>query len=218
MAVRNGNGTFVTEANAANTGTGIVLPGSVTNPSAYQPHNFRIVFTSATTFDVINDTTATTVLAAQGYSDGAAINFNGLSVNITGAPAAGDQFTVNPSANQSVFETVDDFADVLETPINSAAAGARFANAVNRALTDLDQALEKFLDVRGYVGARLKSIDAQKLSNDDLRLQLSQQRSNLEDVDLVQAASDLNLQLTTLQAAEQAFARMQGLSLFNYMS
>jgi flagellar hook-associated protein 3 FlgL len=217
MAIRNGNGTYVTIADAANTGTGVIDPGSLANPAAFVPDSFRIVFTSATTFDVIDDTTATTVLAAQTYTDGAPIAFNGLTVSIAGVPATGDQFRVQPSANQSIFTTIDNIADMMETQLTTPALKARYTNAVNRALTDIDQTLERFLEVRATVGARLNGIDAQRLSNDDLKLQLTKQRSGLEDVDIVEAASNLNLNLTTLQASQAAFARMQDLSLFNFI-
>jgi flagellar hook-associated protein 3 FlgL len=71
--------------------------------------------------------------------------------------------------------------------------------------------------VRAAIGARQNIIEAQKSFNEDLNLQLTGLRSSLEDVDLIEAASNLNLRLVTLQAAQAAFARMQNLSLFNYL-
>lgn len=219
MAVRNGNGTYATSANTGNTGTGIIVPGGVTNPSAYVPDNYRIVFTSATTFDVIDDTTAATLVAGVTYTDGAAItSIPGISLSITGAPATGDEFNIDPSANQSVFTTVDRLADALERTLGSPSATALFADDVNRSLSDLDQAIEKLLEVRASVGARAKAIETQKQVNEDVNVQLATLRSSLEDANVVEAASQLNLQLATLQAAGQAFARTQGLSLFDFLS
>lgn len=219
MAVRNGNGTYATSANTGNTGTGIIVPGGVTNPSAYVPDNYRIVFTSATTFDVIDDTTAATLVAGVTYTDGAAItSIPGISLSITGAPATGDEFNIDPSANQSVFTTVDRLADALERTLGSPSATALFADDVNRSLSDLDEAIEKLLEVRASVGARAKAIETQKQVNEDVNVQLATLRSSLEDANVVEAASQLNLQLATLQAAGQAFARTQGLSLFDFLS
>ncbi len=45
MQIKNGNGTFVTEAGAANTGTGLVSAGSAT--TAYDGNNYQVSFTSA---------------------------------------------------------------------------------------------------------------------------------------------------------------------------
>jgi len=41
--------------------------------------------------------------------------------------------------------------------------------------------------------------------------------SDIQDVDYAEAISRLNLQLTALQAAQQTYVKVQGLSLFNYL-
>jgi len=41
--------------------------------------------------------------------------------------------------------------------------------------------------------------------------------SNLRDLDYTEAASRLSLQMTALQAAQQTFQRVQGMSLFNLL-
>ena len=216
MSIRNGNGTFATAAAGVNTGTGTINAGSVTNAAAYVPDNFQINFTSATTFDVVDTTSGATVLSAQPYTADSSISFNGSTISISGQPASGDSFTVQPSSNQSVFKTVNDFVNALNTPVSTPADRARFNNAASTALTNIDQAMEKFLSVRASVGAREQTIQAQQQSNDDFNTQLTQLRSSLEDTDMVKAVSDLSLQMTTLQAGEQAFVKVQGLSLFNY--
>ncbi|MGE0386478.1 MAG: flagellar hook-associated protein FlgL [Gammaproteobacteria bacterium] len=217
MAIRNGNGTFATDPAPGNTGTGVILPGSVVDATLYQAHSFRIVFTSATTFDVVDDTAASTVLSGQSYTPDAAIAFNGVSLSIQGAPASGDEFTVAPSANQPLFDTVSALAQVLSTPVSSASLGAALAHRVNRTLTDIDQALETVLATRSSIGARLNGVEAQKQMNADVDLHLNAVRSSLEDVDVVEASVRLNLESTALQAAQQAFVRTQNLSLFNYL-
>ena len=123
---------------------------------------------------------------------------------------------MQPSSNQSVFKTVNDFVNALNTPVSTPADRARFNNAASTALTNIDQAMENFLSVRASVGAREQTIQAQQQSNDDFNTQLTQLRSSLESTDMVKAVSDLSLQMTTLQAGEQAFVKVQGLSLFNY--
>ena len=216
MSIRNGNGMFATAAAGVNTGTGTINAGSVTNAAAYVPDNFQINFTSATTFDVVDTTSGATVLSAQPYTADSSISFNGSTISISGQPASGDSFTVQPSSNQSVFKTVNDFVNALNTPVSTPADRARFNNAASTALTNIDQAMQNFLSVRASVGAREQTIQAQQQSNDDFNTQLTQLRSSLESTDMVKAVSDLSLQMTTLQAGEQAFVKVQGLSLFNY--
>ena len=41
--------------------------------------------------------------------------------------------------------------------------------------------------------------------------------SQIEDIDIAEAASRLSLQAITLEAAQQSFIRIQGLNLFNFL-
>ncbi len=216
--IRNGNGAFTTLDNTANAGNGIIDTGTVVNASAYQAHNFTITFTSSTTFDVVNNTTSTTILTAQPYSSGGSISFNGIQTSIAGAPAGGDSFTVTPSANQDVFTTLKNMAVALETPLNSPAGQAKFNNAMNRSLTDIDQSLNNILATLSGIGARINAIDSQQDVNDAYTLQIRQTLSTVQDLDYASAASQLNAQLLALQAAQQSFIKVQNLSLFNYLT
>ncbi len=215
--VRNGNGTFVTGFAPGNTGTGQISDNMVINDTAYQTHDFRINFTSASTYDIIDDTLSTTVASAQPYNDGSAIAFNGSEVTVFGAPNTGDTFTVRPSRNQSMFSIVNDIATTLDTPRRSDADYARFGFEIDRAIENLDMAMEQVAEVRSTTGARLNSISAQRSSNADAALNLETQRVRLEDVDLAAAISQLSRETTALQAAQASFVRVQGLTLFNLL-
>jgi flagellar hook-associated protein 3 FlgL len=217
MGVRNGNGTFVMDVAPANTGTGRLINDALTNAAGYVPHDFRIQFTAADTFDVINDTTGATVLSAQPYSPGAAISFNGLSVAVTGTPATGDAFTVAPSENQSVFATLKNVIAAMELDATSPALSAQQTFDLDRGLTDIDQVLSNLISVRASVGARSNTIESQQKTNEDLSTQLRTVKSRLEDADPVEAISELARHSQVLEAAQQAFVRVQGLSLFNFL-
>jgi flagellar hook-associated protein 1 FlgK len=84
-----------TAAALANTGTGGVSAGVANSldPNLQQP--VTITFTSPTTFDVTGVGTGNPVGVA--YTAGASISYNGWTITINGAPAAGDQFTVGPN-------------------------------------------------------------------------------------------------------------------------
>ena len=217
MTIRNGNGTFVVAASDANAGTGVVRQGTVTDISAYADHNFRIVFTAADTYDVIDDTASTAVLTGQSYMEGAVISFNGMETSISGEPAASDVFTVTPSANQSVFQTVNNVIAALESDLGAPAAKAQFNTNLGQALGDIDLALGKILETRASAGARLKAVDAQKSANEDVAMDLEAARSILKDLDYVEAISRLNDEMTALQAAQKAFVQVRNLSLFSFL-
>ncbi len=166
---------------------------------------------------MVNDTTGATVLAAQTYTPGTSISFNGLSVTLSGVPATGDEFMVEPSANQSTFATVGNLVTTLRNPPLDDAGRARFNFAMDRSLQDIDRALESMLEVQAAIGAKGNALLSQRSINEDLSIQLSQAKSDLEDVDPVRAISDLARHSQALEAAQQAFVKVQGLSLFNFL-
>ena len=217
FAVRNGNGTFVAGRAAANTGTAQISDNVLVDLTAYQAHDFRISFTGPATYDVIDDTLGVTVLTAQPYVDGTAISFNGMDVTVFGSPATGDEFTISPSRNQSMFETLSNVVNALETGFADDADAAAFGFDMDRAFEDLDRALDRVTELRATTGARLNSIDAQREINEDEAVNLTTLRAELEDVDLAAAISLLTRQSATLEAAQATFVRTQGLSLFNFL-
>ncbi|GAB6042527.1 flagellar hook-associated protein FlgL [Endothiovibrio diazotrophicus] len=84
-------------------------------------------------------------------------------------------------------------------------------------LNHIDSALDNVTTTQAKVGSRLNVIDSQKSINEDHILTTKAAISDLEDLDYAEAVSRMNLQLTGLQAAQQAYSKVQGLSLFNYL-
>jgi flagellar hook-associated protein 1 FlgK len=85
-----------------NTGTGAISAGTVDAPPPPNPnlqHQVTITFTSATTFDVFDVTSAATLATGVAYTAGANLAYNGWAAQINGSPAAGDKFTVETNAN-----------------------------------------------------------------------------------------------------------------------
>jgi len=219
QAIRNGNGTFAVAGAGANTGTGLIDPGSA-NPATYVADNYAINFTvvgAVTTYDVVDTTTATTLLAAQPYVDGGNISFNGIQTKVSGAPANGDSFTLTPSVNQDMFTTLQRLSNTLQAGANSPASLAQLGMGLNAAMGAIDQSLEKVVEIRARIGARQNTIDSQVDTNEAFMLGLNQALSNVQDLDYASAASRMNQQLLALQAAQQTFSKVQGLSLFNFL-
>ncbi|HEX5364179.1 MAG TPA: flagellar hook-associated protein FlgL, partial [Gallionella sp.] len=234
MRIKDGNGTFTTGAAATNTGTGVISIGSLGNPpptAAQAASTYQVAFTvsppatpglpDVITYVVTDTTLATQVLpvpplpAVPGvpYVSGQAISFNGIQFDIQGVPKTGDTFTVAPSANESVFKTISDLVNLL----NVEQAGGKLSNGIVRGLNNLDNALNNVLTTRASVGVRLNELDALQNEGDNLGLQFKQSLSLLQDVDYNKAISDLTMQNTALQAAQQTFSKVSGLSLFKYI-
>lgn len=215
MNILEGNGTFVTGSNPANTGTGVMAPGTVTDLSAWVPDNYTLDFVTATTWEVRDGGGG--LVAAGAYSPDQAIAFNGVEVSVSGSPAAGDQFTVDASSNQSVFANYQQLIDLFETPITTQTEQAQFHNVYNSQLTSLDQVLDNLASTLSRVGARMNAADAERFVQEDLGVYLQTSIAQFEDLDYAEASSRFQLQTIALQAAQQSFARVQELSLFNYL-
>ena len=84
-------------------------------------------------------------------------------------------------------------------------------------LTDLAAAQDSFLQAQTSVGTRLNALDNQESQNGKFVLDTQATLSQTQDLDYAQAASNLQIQTTALQASQQAFAKVKGLSLFNYL-
>ncbi len=217
-----GNGTFVTQAGVANTGSGIVSSGSVSDAKLLTGHDYQISFAvsgapAATTYTINDSTTGLPVASAVPYESGKQIAFDGVAFDVAGAPADGDTFTVKPSQKQSVFATVTSLIAALRTPATGAAGQARLTNSLNAAHDNLNSSLDNVLAVRASVGSRLKELDYLDSAGDDLNIQYASTLSDLQDLDTVKAISLFSQQQTTLEAAQKSFKSLSGLSLFNYI-
>lgn len=218
MQIPSGNGTFDTGVNAANTGSGKIDVGSVTNASAWVSDNYTLAFTSATTWEVTDTATPTANVVASGtYTAGAAIAFNGVQVAVSGTPAAGDSFSINQSRSEDVFKTLDNIVDALRLPANDATATAKLASNLNGSLQQLDQASDHLLGIRAEVGARLSRLDAADSAREDLSIDIETSLADLRDLDYAEALARLNQQTVGLQAAQLSYSKISQLSLFNYL-
>jgi flagellar hook-associated protein 3 FlgL len=224
MNVPTGNGTFTTAASSSNTGTGVIDAGSVANASAWKaaaataPGPYTITFTDASDYTVTDGAGATVTTGTYNASDGGEISFNGVQVGISGAPAAGDTFTVAASSRQGVFTTLDNLVSTLNTAGSSASARAQLASALNGSLQQIDQALGQVSTVTSNVGSRISLISNVNSSLTAESTTLQTQISNLGSLDYAAASSQYSQQYVALQAAEQSYADIGQLSLFKYIS
>jgi flagellar hook-associated protein 3 FlgL len=210
-----GNGTFVLDVNAANTGTGVLGTSSVTNPAAWVRDTYTISFLTPTTYEVRNSANA--LVVAGGFTPGQSVAFAGVEVRIDGQPAAGDTFTLAPSAQRDVFATLGQVIAEMGAPAADAAERAELHSNLGQRLADVDSALTHLIGARGEVGARVRALDQQESLNADFSVHLNTTLSSVRDLDYAEALSRLSQQLFGLDAAQQAYARTQNLSLFRYL-
>jgi flagellar hook-associated protein 3 FlgL len=217
MNIPQGNGTFVTGAAPANTGAATIDTGTVTNTTAWGAGGtFTIHFTSPTDYEVL-DSTNTQISTGTYSPNGTGITFNGVQVQIQGAAATNDQFTIGPAGTEDMFSALNKLITTLQRPSDSTAQNAQFATEMGQALKQLDNSMERISDVRSEVGARLAVLSDSTDDQMDRQLDLKTQLSQIRDLDYADAITTLNVQLAGLQAAQQSYAKISNLNLFNYL-
>ncbi len=92
-----------------------------------------------------------------------------------------------------------------------------FQSQLGDVLTDLDAAQNSILQATTSVGVRQNALDNQEAQNGKFVLDTQSTLSQTQDLDYADAISKFQLQSTALQAAQQTFAKIKGLSLFNYL-
>ncbi len=212
MNIPGGNGTFTTAAAATNTGSGSIDGGSVVDASQWTPDTYTVTFTSPTQYQVTDS--SANVVASGAYTSGDAISFKGIEVTVSGAPAAGDTFTVAPAGQASAFGTLSSLITTLQSGTLSS---GQIATRINNALEQFDGAISHLGTVSASVGARINAVTAAQSSEQSAQTQLQSSVSQLSDVDYAAAVTRLNSQEVALQAAQQSYASLARMSLFNYI-
>lgn len=219
LQARTGNGVFETRATIS-TGSAAIDTGVVTDPAAVTGDPYTIDFGVAggvTTYSVLrNGAPMVPPIANQPYRSGTAIEFDGMSVTLSGQPADGDSFDLAPSTpTLSVFDVLDRAAAELETPGRS---GGRIAQTVAFGLRDIDASLARLSAERSQAGDALNRIDAAAGRLDDETLAARTERSNAEDLDMVEAVSTFQSRQAGYDAALKSYSMVQRLSLFQYLN
>ena len=217
MNVPQGNGVFTVTQAAGTTGVSSDQ-GVVSNPGALTGHNYSISFTVAagvTTYSVVDNTTATTILNAQPYTQGQSISFDGMNILTKGTPANGDSLAIAPAGTDSVFGMLD---RAIGYVAGASGVGAVVAHDIARALTEIDSGMARLSASRGQAGELLLRADAITDRQSAQTLQLETDRARAEDIDPIKALSDFKTQETAYSVALQTYAQIQKLSLFNYIS
>lgn len=193
-------------------------------PSPLVPNaSYTISFTSVTSaagnttaiYDIVDSGSVTVSSGTQTYSTGQSFTVTempGLSLTITGTPLTGDKVQVDPSP--SLFSVLDDAINNIGSATTSAAA----SQAVSQALGNIDIGMGRVSAVRGQAGDLLNRADRITANQEKRSIQLEEDRSRAEDLDMIQGISKFQNQQTGYQAALQSYAQVQKLSLFNYIS
>ena len=217
MDVKSGNGSFEVGLNAGNTGAAWTDAGTVTAPGALTGNNYSVNFSvvnGVTSYDIVNTTTSATVATGQPYTDGAPVQFDGMSIIVHGQPANGDAVSVAPSAQTNIFKVLDDAVRGVDTK----PGGNQMSQTVALALKQIDSGLDKLQAARSQAGVWLNRGDSISSAQEARTIELKADKSRAIELDMVKGISDFKLLDTGYQAALQSYAQIQKLSLFNFIN
>ena len=215
-SARTGNGVFETRATGTNGGAWIDA-GVVTNPTAITGNTYSVVYNTATSqFDISNTSTLpATALPSQNYVSGQAIEFDGMSLTITGKPLNGETFNVLPSTSTlNVFGVLDKAVADLGTP----KSGSALAQVIGDNLRNIDSAMGKLQAARSVAGEAMARIESEVGQLATQKLNYDTDRANAEDLDMVEAISRFDSKQTGYDAALKSYSMVQRMSLFQYLN
>lgn len=222
MDITTGNGSFVATSDTGNLGGGVISAATLTDPTAYVGDVYTVDFSTDGSGNLVYQITGANtgpVYSAPlpGFDEDSKVTFNGITYSISGMPADGDSFTVEPSYSQDMFTSVNQIVAALRMPTDTTTTQATFLNALNVGMQNLDQAINHVDEVRASVGSRLNVIESERNINESLVVESKSALSLIEDLDYAEAITELNKRTLALQAAQQSFVKIQNLSLFEFI-
>ena len=217
-----GNGSTVIDANPANTGTGIVYSGGAVNQSTYVPDTYTISFATNSagklTYQVSGATSGQIIPAppltppddSPAYNGETSVTFNGVNIQLTGAPAAGDSFTVAPASKQNMLDWMNDLISTLQTKTTQdPVKNAQLQQKLSQLGGTFDQIFTHVNTFSSTIGARMQVIQNQAELSKRLIQNQTETYRNLAVVDPYQAASDYKAELYSLQVAQETYGQLQ---------
>ncbi len=214
MNVPTGNGVFAVSRQSPTGSSAYADLGTVSDPSAITGASYTLNFTKDATTGALSYTIPPSTTAVP-YTAGDTITVGGMSMKISGNLATGDSFTLAPSQRTDLFSVLD---NVIAGVKNGATDAGAMQQALGRGLNELDAGMSRVQAMRSFAGDQLNRADRLE---DDMKNQVDQQeaaRSRAEDIDMIKALSDVDMQKVGMQAALQSYASIQKLSLFNFIN
>ncbi|GLX84644.1 flagellar hook-associated protein FlgL [Thalassotalea loyana] len=164
----------------------------------------------------VTDNSAVNLITIDPYVPGQTVAFNGMEVNIDGTPLPGDQLELAPQETVSVFQAIKDAIDWVSRT-GTITGTEQHAVDYGHILSNINASLNHISTRQGEAGINLQLIQSQESFHADNELLMEQGRSVIEDLDFATAVTKFEQSKQALQAAQQTYAQLQGLSLFNYI-
>jgi flagellar hook-associated protein 3 FlgL len=151
------------------------------------------------------------------------VRIAGVVVTIDGELAGGEEFsidrgnTADTGEKRSILQNIAFLRETLEDPGNSPEDKLIRRDKLAISLENIDNAMNSVLSVQTSIGARLNVIESTGNENAEVSLINTKVQAELSELDYAEALSRLSLESVVLQAAQQSYVKISGLSLFNLL-
>lgn len=216
---------FKPDVSAAPAGTSV----SVTNQTEFDnfylnnfdnldPLNnqYSLQIDAASNFQVLRNGSPLTPPVTGPYTAGQNIGFNGVDFQFDTATALPTQidFELPAPEQTNILNTLQNYIDALNDPSISLAdlmpSLADTLQQVTDTANNVDSALAN-------IGGRLNVVDSVFNTNADLLITNQTYKADISEVDLAAALTEIKRQEVALQAASQAFTKVNATTLFDYI-
>lgn len=224
---------FSSAPNPGNTGTVVIDDQAVINQKsfeAFHPEGATITFDTTTPVitytvtrvsdgGVISGGNPSSPLLNIPYVAGSAIEFEGITIELSGVPANGDTVDLTSLApgKLDMFSAIEKLTIGLEGSSTAPLTQLELSELIADSLISLDRGLDNLVQTEAKIGGRLNVIDDATDSNESMKLISQQTLSDLQDIDYADVLSKLSLQSFVLEATQSSFVKITNLSLFNFL-
>lgn len=192
---------------------------------AFYKNNYQFGSTGNNSYSIVTDGTVTPAqytindsggnpLQTGDYIQNTAIIFNGLSLTPDVAAGGSQSFSLDTPKNDNILNTLSDMIAELKNPSGNTAT---FSKIVADSQTHITNALNQVDITQGAVGGRQNNLDQIMSSNSSLKTITTEAKANVSEIDLYEAISNVSQQETALTMAQQAFAKVNQSTLFDYL-
>lgn len=122
----------------------------------------------------------------------------------------------NPQMNYHIFDTMREMIAQFESTdpgVGNIGGNTKYDDFI----VEIDAMMGSLKQGQTEVGTRLERLDMQHEMNETFKLGLEKNLSLLQDQDMISGINEYQKILVSLQMAQQTFAKMSELSLFNYI-
>ncbi|RII78722.1 flagellar hook-associated protein 3 [Pseudomonas monteilii] len=204
--------------------TGATITDQEAYKAAFPSGGAVLKFTSSSTFELyaspVTDDSRPVAEGSLGGPNGTTATAAGVSFELSGTPSAGDSFGVKVDTHQTqnMLDTISKLRTALSTPVdNDPVARQNFQASLDSAIGNVASAISQVSSSVSAIGGRGQALDVQAETNEALSTENTKTQSSIRESDPAEVMLRLQMQSNMLQASLQAYAKISGLSLVNYI-